>query len=213
MAELNDVARALRAGEPTTDQAFDAWLPAELQAVSRQYWTPLHVAVQAARWLRQLGVRSALDIGSGAGKFCIVSHLAGAFRCTGLEQRPRLVGAARDLALRFGVEEHVTFIQGALGNVATPDADALYMYNPFGENLYGPGEQLDADVDLGLSRYRRDLDAIDEVLTRARVGTYLLTYNGFGGSVPPSYRSIRSHRITHDVLDLWQKLDASERHA
>lgn len=176
--------------------------------VSTQFWTPLAVAWQATHWLRELGARSVLDIGSGAGKFCVAAHLAGGLRCTGLEQRARLVEAARQLARVFEVEEQVCFLHGALGEVPLPEVDAYYMYNPFGENLFGPDDHLDEDVELGTGRYSRDLSAAESLLDGAPVGTVLLTYNGFGGDVPSSYRAIRVDDSRLNVLRAWRKVEA-----
>lgn len=175
--------------------------------MSSQYWTPLLVAVQAARWFHEIGVRSVVDIGSGAGKFCVVAHLAGGLRCTGIERRHRLVDAARELALLFEAEDEVQFLHGELGETALPEADAYYMYNPFGENLFGPDERLDDDVELGHERYLRDLRAAELLLQRAPAGTHLLTYNGFGGEVPSSYRSVRVDRASGNALHLWRKVE------
>ena len=47
-------------------------------------------------------VQSVVDIGSGAGKFCVAAALGSGCRFTGLEQRPRLVAAARTLAAYTG---------------------------------------------------------------------------------------------------------------
>jgi SAM-dependent methyltransferase len=199
------VARALRSGTCPVDRLFDRFLPFELRTVSSQYWTPLEAAARAAEWIAELGIRSVLDIGSGPGKFCVAAALAGDARFIGLEQRERLVGAARDLARLFKVEERVRFIHGALGRTALPDAEAFYLFNPFEENLFCAEDCLDQEVELGDARYFQDIALVDGLLREAREGTYLLTYNGFGGQVPECYREVLVDRELPNVLRLWRK--------
>ena len=205
------VANALRAGICPTERVFDQFLPHELRVVSGQYWTPLFVAVRAAAWLDEFQVRTVLDIGSGAGKFCVAAALAGKARLIGVEHRARLIAAARDLARVFEVEERVTFICGAFGETLVPDADAYYLYNSFGENLFGREDHLDGDVELGDERYQRDVAAVEHLLRAARVGTFLLTYNGFGGQVPVSYEEVRFDCDMPSLLRMWRKTSRRKR--
>lgn len=203
---VQQVAEALRAGHPPEDDDFDRFLSQELRSVSAQHWTPLVVAARAAAWFDALNVRTVTDIGSGAGKFCVAAALTGRSHFTGLEQRPRLVAAARALARLFQVDKQVCFIEGTLGRVATPVAEAYYLYNPFGENLLLPSEQLDKGVELSTQRYMRDIAAMEELLQQAPLGTYVLTYNGFGGRVPASYDEVCIARDLPNLLRLCRKV-------
>jgi predicted RNA methylase len=199
------VAEALRAGRCPPDRAFDRFLPDELRVVSGQYWTPLGVAKRVAEWLDELNVRTVVDIGSGAGKFCVAAALAGHCHFIGLEQRSRLVASARTLARVFGVDDRVSFIEGAFGDIATPIADAYYLYNPFGEYRFGSRDHFDRGLELSDKRHARDVAAVEDLLQRARVGTCVLTYNGFGGRVPASYQQIRVDDEMPNGLRLWRK--------
>jgi len=199
------VADALRTGSCPGDGAFDRFLPDELRVVSGQYWTPLVVATRAAEWFADLKVRTVVDIGSGAGKFCVAAALAGRCRFTGLEQRRRLVASARTLARRFEVDDRVSFVEGALGNTATPVADAYYLYNPFGEYLIGSTDPFDSGLERSDERYARDVAAVQDLLQRAHFGTCVLTYNGFGGRVPSSYQQICVDTELPNELRLWRK--------
>jgi SAM-dependent methyltransferase len=203
------IAQALREGTHFNDRAFDSHLPADLRAASRVYWTPLYVARRAADWLTPLGVQTIVDVGSGAGKFCVAAAIAGGFKLTGLEQRPRLVSAARNLAQVFGVESLVTFIEGAVGDAPMPSAHAYYFYNPFGENLFCAQDQLDSDVELGSARHHRDVSTIEAQLLDAPLGTYVLTYNGFGGLMPSCYREVHRDNRLPNTLQLSQKVDGA----
>jgi SAM-dependent methyltransferase len=205
------VAEAIRSGRCPSDRVFDRFLLPDLQAASPQYWTPVAVAVRAAEWLGEAGVRRVLDVGSGAGKFCIAAALAGDAYFVGIEQRARLVDAARELARTFGVGDRVQFVHGLFDGAPSPDADAYYFYNSFGENLFEVENRLDEEAELGAGRYRDDVVAAERMLRRAPIGTHLLTYNGFGGMVPDSYSEVRVDRELPCVLRMWRKDQPSAR--
>jgi predicted RNA methylase len=201
------VGAALRRGEIPPDADFDRFLPSVHQGVSPYFWTPLAVVARISSWFRDLRVSSVVDIGSGTGKFCVAGALATRCRFAGLEHRPALVGAARALADTFGVGDRVTFSHGAFGERPVPEADAYYLYNPFGENLFGRPDQLDAVVELSDARYRRDVSAVEAFLEDTRPGSYLVTYNGFGGDPPPSYEGLFADWSTPSLLRLFRKRD------
>jgi predicted RNA methylase len=196
---------AVRAGEPLIDWQFDRFMPHELRIFSAQYWTPLSVSLRAARWLEVAGARTVVDIGAGAGKFCVSAALATECHFTGIEHRPRLVEAARELARVFDVGDRVRFVQGSLDDRMPDAADAYYLFNPFGENLFDAGERLDAEVELGVERYKRDVATIERLLQQMPVGTCVVTYNGFGGRVPDSFVQVHVDRTLPNVLRMWRK--------
>lgn len=206
-----ETAELLRKGRCPPDMLFDRFLPVELRVVSWQYWTPLVVVLRAAKWLEACNVQSVVDIGSGAGKFCVATALASGCRFVGIEQRSRLVSAARDLAKLFEVDDRVTFVEGVFGEADVPEADLYYMYNPFGENVFDFESRLDDEVELSAARYERDTNAATELLQRAPVGTYLLTYNGCGGAIPEGYVVVRTDRELPNILRLWRKVACGGR--
>jgi predicted RNA methylase len=206
----NFIARALRSGRRPNDHVFDQFLPPELRDLSGQYWTPLAVAARAAEWLEQFNVQTVVDIGAGAGKFCVVAGLLANSKFIGVEQRSRLVTAARELASTFDLNERVTFLHSTFGESSIPAADAYYMYNPFGENLFGLEDRLDHDVELCGARYLKDVAAVERLLSDAPAGTFLLTYNGFGGDLPADYREVRVDRELPNVLRMWRKRAPAE---
>jgi predicted RNA methylase len=185
VVEAHALGDALRAGlSSESDDAFDQFIPYQDQRVSTEYWTPLRVATRAAQWLNYFGARSVVDVGSGVGKFCVAAALSSTCQFTGIEHRPRLVEAARTLANLFEVSDRVSFVQSAMLDIGWPKADAYYLYNPFGENLCSEKFQLDRDVELGLARYQREIAAAERAIEQAARGTFVITYNGFGGRVP-----------------------------
>lgn len=207
------IAAEIRSGRWPDDEEFDRCLQPDLQAMSVYYWSQLAVAACAARWLKRLGVETVVDIGSGVGKFCVAAALATRCRFVGVEQRTRLVLAADALAAAFDVSDRVRFERGTFGADAVPAADVYYFYNPFGENLFPYEDRLDLEVELNSYRYVECVSAAEALLRRAPVGTYLLTYNGFGGRVPTSYAPIMGERRLPCVLRMWRKTSELEQGA
>ena len=204
--EGRSMVEAMRLRQFVSDREFDKFLPEELRDVSAQFWTPLRVIARAAEWFNELDIRTVVDIGSGAGKFCVAGALyGGRTRYLGLEHRPRLVAGARFLARTLRVEPQVRFVHGVLGTARLPEPDAYYLYNPFGENTFRDTNHLDEDVELSEERYFEDIRRVESLLGHASTGTYVLTYNGFGGYVPGGYREVRVDRSLPNVLRLWQK--------
>jgi SAM-dependent methyltransferase len=200
------IASALRDGAVVRDDHFDRFLPHDLRQLSAQYWTPIEVARRVAMWLRQLPVRTVVDIGSGAGKFCVATALATECEFIGLEHRPRLVAAAAELARSFGVEERVRFHHHVVGDAPVPQADAYYIFNPFEENdARFQGGRIDDDVEASVSRYESEVSSTRKLLDELPVGSSVIKYNGYGGLVPDSFDVLDVDRELPCVLRLWQK--------
>lgn len=205
------VAAALRAGRPSANDAFDRFLPTELRQVADQYWTPLPVVRRVATWLRETGVGSVLDIGSGAGKFCVAAALLTRCRFTGVEHRSTLVAAARDLAAVFEVDARVSFVYGTVNAVAALPADAVYIFNPFGEYTFDDPRFIEEEVIFTPETRQRDVAAVAGLLSGARAGTFVVTYNGFGGPLPAGYEELDSATRLPGTLRLWKKLAGDAR--
>lgn len=199
------VAESIRMRSPVSDILFDRFLPSAARSVSAMYWTPLAAAVVAARWFDEVGARTVLDIGSGAGKFCVAAALASKASFVGVEHRANLVDVARQLARQFRIADRASFLHEPFAADIAVGADAYYLYNPFGENLFERAEQLDASVELGDPRYLRDVAFAEDLLKRAAVGTHLVTYSGFGGLVPRTYAQVRVEWSLPSVLKMWKK--------
>ena len=99
------------------------------------------------------------------------------------------VGVA--LADLFDLSDRVSFVAGALGAVTTPVGDAYYFFNPFGEYWLGADYPPEADADVTGRDMRRDIAAAEDLLRSVPGGTWILTYNGFGGRMPAGYELVR----------------------
>jgi cyclopropane fatty-acyl-phospholipid synthase-like methyltransferase len=72
------------------DNAFNEIYPEHIKALSQCHWTPVAVAKMAAKFLADDTGKKVLDIGSGAGKFCLVGAASTDGIFYGVEQRASL---------------------------------------------------------------------------------------------------------------------------
>jgi SAM-dependent methyltransferase len=193
-------------GPSLSDADLDGRLPPDLQAQAHRHWTPVAVTRLGVQWLEEVGVRSVLDLGSGAGKFCVAGACLTPLTFTGVEHRPHLVTAAQALATAFGVTDRVTFLEGDLARAESLSAEALYLYNPFGENLLAPSGHLDGAVELNRRRFQRETARMEAWLARRPRGSWLLTLNGFGGRIPDTYDLLRVRDTEVAPLRLWRRM-------
>ena len=145
-----------------------------------------------------------LDIGAGVGKFCIVAAAAvpGA-RLRGVEHHSHFVAIARDAARTIGVD--VAFAHGTLDEHDPAGVDGIYLFNPFAENLTPAEEHLDETVELSEARFWRDIKLTERFLEAARAGTRVVTYCGWGGTMPVDYDLVLRERRA-GTIELWVKL-------
>lgn len=209
--DAHRIAAALRARRPVTDAELDALLPPELRARSGEYWTPVVVATTAVGWIVDGGATRLLDIGAGVGKFCTIAATQAEIRVVGVERRTHLVDLARSLAQALGVEAQVTFVAGDLDAVRLDEHDALYLYNPFSEGLYPPASRLDDSVAIGPGRAQADIDRIERALITVAPGVQVVTYGGYGGRVPDSFRCVHAADFDGGRLRCWQQGRAAAR--
>lgn len=199
-----ELARLVKAGQ-AADEDFDSWLAPELRAVSRKHWTPLAVVQRGVRWLATQGARTVVDLGSGAGKFCVAGAMASDLRFTGVERRARLVMAARHLARDLRVETRVRFVEGDCAQGSVPAADAYYLFNPYAENITEPEERIAHDIERGDWQFVHDVQGTRGWLDELPHGTFVLTYHGYGARMPHGYESMCVDRSFSGELRLWQK--------
>lgn len=203
---LRAIGAHLSGGQRVVDSVFDDVYPLEMRAVSSSFWTPVSVALRAAELLVHGKANRILDVGSGVGKFCIIGGASTKAAFVGVEQRSHFVRVAEEARRRVGVPS-TQFIEGSFADVDVTDFDGIYFFNPFEENLWGADTQLDHTVELSEKRFYADIEAAKSMLERARGGTRVVTYHGFGGDMPPSYELVLSEPIRTDKLDLWIKHD------
>lgn len=196
-------AERLRAGEPVSDDEFDAVYPAAIRAVSFRHWTPVRVGRRAAQLLTEIGgATRVLDVGAGPGKFCIVGALSTGASYTGVEQRLGLVEAAVAAGLRFGADR-ARVVHANLLDFDCSGFDGFYFYNPFREQIEIDEYPIDEKVERSQTSFKSYIATTIAALIRAPVGTAAVTFHGFGGRMPPQYRKVISEEILGGELALW----------
>jgi predicted RNA methylase len=197
-ANLKKKPRRQCVGLSTTDRTFDELVPSELRHLSQSHWTPVDVAIRAAKLLSPTRDVRILDIGAGVGKLCSVGALSSPATWCGVEQHELLVTTARGLARAFGVADRTMFVHGDAFSIDWDDFDAVYLYNPFELPLFA--ESTDAENNALESRVQ--VTRTQERLAALRTGTRVVTFHGFGGVMPPSYELASQERVPIVGLDL-----------
>lgn len=198
-----DLAAALRRGELIYDRVFDDVFPFTVRRASSVHWTPVEVAVRAAKLLTE-GVDApvVLDVGSGVGKFCTIAAAASDATVHGVEHRKHFVDIARDAADKLGVD--VEFAHCSVDAFDLATLTGVYLFNPFAENLANREDHLDDTVELSEDAFWRGVAASERLLARAQPGTRVVTYCGWGGAMPAGYEMVLRERRA-GTIELWIK--------
>jgi hypothetical protein len=169
----------------SNDAAFDWIYPRDIGAKSKKHWTPLNIAREAAKFLAEPDA-TVLDIGSGAGKFC----LTGAFDYPetifcGVEQRHELVLCAEQAKNYIGLA-NVHFLYANMTQVRFSEFDHFYFYNSFYENIDGE-DAIDNNIETSYSLYSYYTSYLHKELGKTPPGTRLVTFHSTGVEVPQSF--------------------------
>jgi len=184
-----------------TDDEFNAIYPRKIQRLAEKHFTPVSVAKTASEFLVTKPGTKVLDIGSGAGKFCLVGTVNTSGHFTGIEQRPSLVELSKRLSTSYGLN-NVTFINANVTSIDFNEYDAFYIYNSFYENLNNH-DSIDDTVLLTPPLYNSYLMYTLGQLSRLSPAVRLVTYYTYHTIVPPSFKLIDS---LHDGnLKLWER--------
>jgi SAM-dependent methyltransferase len=181
------------------DHEFDLLYPASQRFRSWLHWTPVEVAQRASTLLAPVAGERILDVGSGVGKPCLVGALTTEAQWFGIERDARMVVAATEAAKRLGVAGRTSFRLGDMELLDWSRYDAFYLFNPFGEILYGH----DDDALERRIRYATSIEIVQERLATARQGTRVVTYHGFGGDMPPELELVHREPKRDGDLCLW----------
>ncbi len=203
--ELDDytlVLGRLRSGE-VDDDIFDLIFPPDVRRLSSFHWSPIQLAMRAAELAVDEPGTRVLDVGAGVGKFCLIGSFVTEGIFFGIEQRQSLVNTARDIANRYKIPR-VHFDHGNMIHFDWHPFDCIYLYNPFSENL-DKSTKIDDSCALSVDLYVKYIRAVQTKLTELARGTRVVTLNGFGGDLPPSYQLIHKEGSDSLPLELWIK--------
>ena len=186
-----------------SDQQIDTLYPVNLQPLSAIHWTPVEVTRKAAGFLAETEASTILDIGAGAGKFCIAASILSPASFTGIEIKKNLVSAGNKVINHLGVK-NTQLIHGNFTELDLNKYSGLYFYNSFHENLIYYDEPDDSAGD-PQARYDSYTKHLFEQLINMPSGTRLATYWLSVAEVPGCYRLLESH--FDDKLMFWVKTD------
>lgn len=184
-----------------TDDCFNKIYPKRIRRLAEKHFTPLAVARSASEFLVKTPGSKVLDIGSGAGKFCMVGAINTKGRFTGIEQRAGLVALSKTLAASYQLT-NVVFINANVIFVDFNEYDAFYIYNSFYENIDKRGN-IDDTIILNPPLYDTYSRHTFAQLSACFQGVRLATYYTSTSIVPPSFTLIDS--LYDGQLKLWEK--------
>ena len=184
------------------DKDFNLIYPKYIQKVADIHFSPVKIAKLAAFYLMDKDGTKILDIGSGAGKFCMIGSACTEGVFVGIEQRTKLSKLAQKLSKRYNLT-NITFINANIKDVSFKDFDAFYMFNSFYENISVMGA-IDNTIDLNRELYKEYSTYVREQLDTLPVGTRLVTYYSFLTEIPDSYEV--QFAIIDEKLKMWEKV-------
>jgi predicted RNA methylase len=190
---------ALQRRIAVSDRELDEVFPEELRDRSHLHWTPVAIAMRVVELLAPARHARVLDVGSGVGKMCLVGALMTDATWWGIEQDATLVAAANHAAWALDVNRRTRFVHGDGSRVAWDEFDALYFYNPFGTLMLAPH----ASAFVRYATLQGTLRRVEQRLATTRVGTRVVTYHGFGGTLPPGFTLLSREPAGGDALELW----------
>ncbi|WP_157977104.1 class I SAM-dependent methyltransferase [Taibaiella helva] len=173
-----------------------------IQAWSAQHWTPLRVARLTTDFLTSGPPSRILDIGSGAGKFCLAAAcFAPQHYFYGIEQRGYILEEARRAQKKIGIT-NVSFLQGNFTQLDLSRFDHFYFFNSFYENLEEEG-RIDHDIEYSAERYRYYVRHLHNGLRSMPIGTRIATYHSLYEEVPLNYDLVDT--LEGGNLNFWIK--------
>ena len=196
------ISQRLNTGIEVSDRDFDSFYARPMRAVSTFHFTPVEVAKTAAQFLVKKRGAKVLDVGSGAGKFCMVGAASTDGFFTGVEQRESL-HLLSELLSKHHQFPNTTFIHANIMDIDFTAFDAIYFYNAFYENTF-QADPIDNMVKLDKTLYTIYAQYMKEQLDKMPVGTRLATYFSYLHEIPDSYQ-IQSMEFDKK-LKCWEKI-------
>lgn len=205
---LSELTKLILTSAPNAeDEFFDDFLPEIYKNISSIHWTPIEAIKTIGEFLKDLDDNSRfIDIGAGCGKLCTILSLLVKFKIYGIEQRPELY----KIAEKIKIKNHLANVHYYCGNMLEMDwnhFDVYYLYNPFQEHISGlKGMRINHKIPFDKKYYIMYTNEVYRQLCWAKPGKRLITFHGYGGSVPSTWRLVQSRIIGHGDLSMWEKV-------
>ena len=149
------------------------------------HWTPIEIIETALDWLKLDDSSHVLDVGSGAGKFCLVGGMRSRAKFTGVEMRADLVGVANALKKKMAVTK-ASFRETDIRTIDFREFSHVYYYNPFCEYI-AEFDRIDDRVTYDPDSFRLLEDYVIDQLITMPLGTRVVTYCSETFPFPASY--------------------------
>ena len=157
----------------------------------------------------QIGSESTLrfvDIGSGVGKLCILLSFLTRMEIFGVEQRRHLHEIAETIVSTNAITR-VNLSHGNMMDIEWEKFDVFFLFNPFQEhNLKSDIFAIDQKVNLEPDLYVKYVTFVENKLENLSVGKRVITLEGFGGTIPKTWRLISSDQVVDSKLNHWIKV-------
>lgn len=186
-----------------SDNRFNRLFPEPVRLLAARHWTPLAVARKAASFLAADKGKRILDIGSGAGKFCLAAaYFTPNADFFGIEHRNDLVEYAQEAAKKLELK-NVSFTHGNFTQLDLRNYDHIYFFNAFYENIANP-DTIDKRVERSDELYHLYHRHMFRQLEQMPEGTRLATYYGHDTELPAEYHVVGT--AMDSLLKFWIKI-------
>lgn len=187
------------------DSEFDQILPARYRAVANMHWTPIRIAKMIASQIDPDSTQRFVDIGSGVGKLCVLLSFLTKLQISGVEQRQRLHEIAEAI-VRVNDVKRVQLSNCNMMDIDWENFDIFFLFNPFLEHkLKSDIFIIDKGIEFGECHFLKYVEFVEERIKSLPAGRRLITLEGFGGGIPPSWRLISSEETCDGRLNHWIK--------
>ena len=193
--------KLLRSGISIDDSRFNELYPSHIKKLAERHWTPVAVAEMAAQYLVEKTGDRILDIGAGAGKFCLIGASCTNGMFYGVEQRKSLVELSSTLAKKHMIQ-NVEFIHANIDQISFANYDAFYFYNSFFENL-DTSCPIDHSILPSKERYDFYTSYLWDQLRSTPAGTRVVSYYSGWDEIPESFDL--EYTAFGGFLNFWRK--------
>ena len=183
------------------DDSFDQIYPATIEEIVPFHFSLVAVAQAAAQYLVDREGARILDIGAGAGKFCMVGATCTQGHFTGVEQRAYLVDIAQQLSREYQVS-NTQYIHSNITDIHFQDYIAFFHFNAFFEHK-DPSSYMDTSIAFDKKLYTTYSNYVKAQLAAMPVGTRLATYFSYKEEIPTSYEAVE--KLFGGKLIFWEK--------
>ena len=171
-----------------SDLLFDKIYPKSYQEHSARHFTPVSIAIKAAKLLVDSPTDKILDIGSGVGKFCCIGSTVTHADFYGIEKRKALINVSNKIKRQYKLK-NAHFINDDFIKLDFKKFNGIYFFNSFHEN-FDETCVLDETSKVSLTVYKKYHNQLTLKLNECLKGTKLVTFHTFKNRIPSTFQFI-----------------------